>query len=146
MLESSTRTICLLHAKEINLALSPQGTSAQSFEDLAYVLSCGGLSSLEPNERSSIVVSASYFLHIYKHMYTYIYIHTLMLSRCLAGPPWPNGQGVGLLTRRLRVRVPQGVFDIHGSRYSKSLGRTSRPRHARTKGIAFFFEASACPT
>ena len=25
-------------------------------------------------------------------------------------PPWPNGQGVGLLIRRLRVRVPQGVF------------------------------------
>ena len=23
--------------------------------------------------------------------------------------PWPNGQGVGLLIRRLRVRVPQGV-------------------------------------
>ena len=28
-------------------------------------------------------------------------------SGCL--PPWPNGQGVGLLIRRLRVRVPQGV-------------------------------------
>ena len=25
-------------------------------------------------------------------------------------PPWPNGQGVGLLIRRLRVRVPQGVY------------------------------------
>ena len=25
-------------------------------------------------------------------------------------PPWPNGQGVGLLIRRLRARVPQGVF------------------------------------
>ena len=25
-------------------------------------------------------------------------------------PPWPNGQGVGLLIRRLRVRVPQGVI------------------------------------
>ena len=25
-------------------------------------------------------------------------------------PPWPNGQGVGPLIRRLRVRVPQGVF------------------------------------
>ncbi len=25
-------------------------------------------------------------------------------------PPWPNGQGVGLLIRRLWVRVPQGVF------------------------------------
>ena len=24
-------------------------------------------------------------------------------------PPWPNGQGVGLLIRRLRVQVPQGV-------------------------------------
>jgi hypothetical protein len=26
-----------------------------------------------------------------------------------AKPPWPNGQGVGLLIRRLRARVPQGV-------------------------------------
>ena len=24
-------------------------------------------------------------------------------------PPWPNGQGVGPLIRKLRVRVPQGV-------------------------------------
>ena len=24
-------------------------------------------------------------------------------------PPWPNGQGVGPLIRRLRVRVPQEV-------------------------------------
>ena len=27
-------------------------------------------------------------------------------------PPWPNGLGVGLLIRRLRVRVPQGVLDF----------------------------------
>ena len=27
----------------------------------------------------------------------------------VTGPPWPNGQGVGPLIRRLRVRVPQGV-------------------------------------
>ena len=27
-------------------------------------------------------------------------------------PPWPNGQGVGLLIRRFRVRVPQGVLDF----------------------------------
>ena len=25
-------------------------------------------------------------------------------------PPWPNGQSVGLLIRKLRVRVPQGVL------------------------------------
>ena len=25
-------------------------------------------------------------------------------------PPWPNGQGVGPLIRRLGVRVPQGVL------------------------------------
>ena len=79
MLESSTRTICLLHGKEINLALSPQGTLAQSFEDLAYVLSCGGLSPLEPNERSSIVVSASYF-SAHLQAYVYIYIHTYVVS------------------------------------------------------------------
>ena len=29
-------------------------------------------------------------------------------------PPWPNGQGVGLLIRRLRVRVPQGVLIKYG--------------------------------
>ena len=28
----------------------------------------------------------------------------------LLAPPWPNGQGVGLLIRRLRVRVPLRVF------------------------------------
>ncbi len=28
----------------------------------------------------------------------------------LLAPPWPNGQGVGLLIRRLRVRVPPRVF------------------------------------
>ena len=27
-------------------------------------------------------------------------------------PPWPNGQGVGLLIRRLRVRVPQEVLVV----------------------------------
>ena len=30
-------------------------------------------------------------------------------ARKLTWLPWPNGQGVGLLIRRLRVRVPQGV-------------------------------------
>ena len=30
-------------------------------------------------------------------------------------PPWPNGQGVGLLIRRLRVRVPQGVLFLGSS-------------------------------
>ena len=33
----------------------------------------------------------------------------LLLSD-ICKPPWPNGQGVGLLIRRLRVRVPQGVL------------------------------------
>ena len=28
----------------------------------------------------------------------------------MKSPPWPNGQGVGLLIRRLRVQVPQGVL------------------------------------
>ena len=32
----------------------------------------------------------------------------------LAWPPWPNGQGVGLLIRRLRARVPQGVLSDGG--------------------------------
>ena len=33
----------------------------------------------------------------------------MLLWLLLNKPPWPNGQGVGLLIRRLRVRVPQGV-------------------------------------
>ena len=36
-----------------------------------------------------------------------VWLHTSLDSHM---PPWPNGQGVGLLIRRLRVRVPQGVF------------------------------------
>ena len=32
-------------------------------------------------------------------------------------PPWPNGQGVGLLIRRLWVRVPQGVQIYFGSEF-----------------------------
>ena len=27
-------------------------------------------------------------------------------------PPWPNGQGVGPLIRRLRAQVPQGVGTV----------------------------------
>jgi hypothetical protein len=36
----------------------------------------------------------------------------LQARRATSGrkPPWPNGQGVGPLIRRLRVRVPQGVL------------------------------------
>ena len=34
----------------------------------------------------------------------------LCILACNVRPPWPNGQGVGLLIRRLRVRVPQGVI------------------------------------
>jgi hypothetical protein len=37
---------------------------------------------------------------------------TCAFNQC-AWPPWPNGQGVGLLIRRLRVRVPQGVSCHH---------------------------------
>ena len=34
-------------------------------------------------------------------------------------PPWPNGQGVGLLIRRLRVRVPQGMLDFQRAEEKK---------------------------
>ena len=34
----------------------------------------------------------------------------LIVSMTDIVPPWPNGQGVGLLIRRLRVRVPPGVI------------------------------------
>ena len=30
----------------------------------------------------------------------------------VTGPPWPNGQGVGPLIRRLRAQVPQGVGTV----------------------------------
>ena len=36
-------------------------------------------------------------------------IFLLTERMCSYVPPWPNGQGVGLLIRRLRVRVPQEV-------------------------------------
>ena len=36
--------------------------------------------------------------------------HDLFLA---SQPPWPNGQRVGPLIRRLRVRIPQGVTMQH---------------------------------
>ena len=42
-------------------------------------------------------------------------------------PPWPNGQGVGLLIRRLRVRVPQGVR--HSIAAAPSSGASLSGRH-----------------
>ena len=49
-------------------------------------------------------------------------------------PPWPNGQGVGLLIRRLRVRVPQGVlllaqefFDARKARGPREGTRCAQP-------------------
>ena len=38
-----------------------------------------------------------------------IYLQSFIEGQPMYVPPWPNGQGVGLLIRRLRVRVPQGV-------------------------------------
>ena len=35
-----------------------------------------------------------------------------LLSASTSSPPWPNGQGVGPLIRRLRVQVPQGVIFV----------------------------------
>ena len=35
--------------------------------------------------------------------------HVFSIVHTTIKPPWPNGQGVGLLIRRLRVRVPQEV-------------------------------------
>ena len=43
-------------------------------------------------------------------------------------PPWPNGQGVGLLIRRLRVRVPQGVTSCPSSRTTHLLLYPPRTR------------------
>ena len=40
-------------------------------------------------------------------------------------PPWPNGQGVGLLIRRLRVRVPQGVPARYGGGWTPMPIRSS---------------------
>ena len=46
-------------------------------------------------------------------------------------PPWPNGQGVGLLIRRLRVRVPQGVLDFE----------MAEENDRRKQGVGFCLEA-----
>ena len=46
-------------------------------------------------------------------------IFLLTERMCSYVPPWPNGQGVGLLIRRLRVRVPQGVFTFWDGAGSK---------------------------
>ena len=44
-------------------------------------------------------------------------------------PPWPNGQGVGLLIRRLRVRVPQGVLrPVRASRGMESAKACMGPK------------------
>ena len=48
-----------------------------------------------------------------------------LLSASTSSPPWPNGQGVGPLIRRLRVRVPQGVLSL--SQVSQGL-KMSNPR------------------
>ena len=41
---------------------------------------------------------------------------TIVMSDGLAQePPWPNGQGVRLLIRRLRAQVPQGVLYRHAA-------------------------------
>ena len=39
-------------------------------------------------------------------------------------PPWPNGQGVGPLIRRLQVRVPQGVLGADGKPEDGGICRT----------------------
>jgi hypothetical protein len=44
------------------------------------------------------------------------------ISFPMTWPPWPNGQGVGLLIRRLRVRVPQGVIIWEFSAYCAGVG------------------------
>jgi hypothetical protein len=57
--------------------------------------------------------------------------------------PWPNGQGVGLLIRRLRVRVPQGVTDYaahtHGCGHSAALRPSS---HRMGDGVSASFIAT----
>ena len=45
-------------------------------------------------------------------------------------PPWPNGQGVGPLIRRLRAQVPQGVETDRG----KLLGRQHSSSRIRRTG------------
>ena len=55
--------------------------------------------------------------------------------------PWPNGQGVGLLIRRLRVRVPQGVLWLWHSDLSEvlaalGLGREGALEVPELQGLA----------
>ena len=64
-----------------------------------------------------------------------------------AQPPWPNGQGVGLLIRRLRVRVPQGVHCLCaeplGAKPSHHRLCSARTGHPRRKAFFFVFAAHA---
>ena len=69
-------------------------------------------------------------------------IFLLTERTCSHVPPWPNGQGVGLLIRRLRVRVPQEVCPIvlifccsenHGHSNTERAKPPSPPLH-RVKG------------
>ena len=50
-------------------------------------------------------------------------------------PPWPNGQGVGSLIRRLRVRVPQGVLCLWHSELSGVLAALERASLAWQVGL-----------
>jgi hypothetical protein len=69
-------------------------------------------------------------------------------------PPWPNGQGVGLLFRRLRVRVPPGVLcsrhaSVWGPRHARDIVRSivRAARHTRSAQATAGsnFEASVAP-
>ena len=50
--------------------------------------------------------------HVLDHVYLLAHPFVRLCDGTSLKPRWPNGQGVGLLIRRLRVRVPQGVLSI----------------------------------
>ena len=70
----------------------------------------------------SIISSARRVLHVSPKVAACCAHHGLMSGTpCLTNgtqPPWPNGQGVGLPIRRLRARVPQGVYCHAGKHHS----------------------------
>ena len=69
----------------------------------------------------------------------YICIRDIYDSACIFHhvPPWPNGQGVGLLIRRLRAQVPQGVLRVPllGDGSSAVLGRALRTARLRAHPV-----------
>ena len=52
----------------------------------------------------------SYCIHLYIPMYVRTHVQYLKIHQCSHMPLWPNGEGIGLLSQGLWVRVPPGAL------------------------------------